>query len=126
MALNNTLAADMILFVLLLAAGYGVFPLAFADLFVGGTFHRGARLIFPHGNEIAGSANIPHFGNRLSGGKPFGNFKGLTFAHAEGKQIRAGIHQNGGQNLVAPVVIVGEPPQRGLYSAYDNRAVGIN
>ena len=122
--LDDDLAADDILIVHLDTAGFGVGGLIGRHLFEARALHIFFGQVVEVG-QVAGAVHIGDGAYRLSGRQPSGNGNGLVFAHAEADDIRAGVLRDAGQDGVQPVIVVGEPPQRGLQTAQDHGQVGV-
>ena len=125
MPLDHPFSPDLILLILLLAAGNRILPFGLAHLLKAGTFRRRAGLIVPDGNTVTGTADIPHRGNGFPTPEPVCNFNGLLFPHAKRQQIRLTLQQYGRADLVIPVIIVSKPPQRGFQTADHNGDIRI-
>ena len=70
------------------------------------------------------AADVGEAADVLSRGEARGDLEDGRFAHAVDERGRRGNREDGAADAVAPVVVVGEPPQRGLHAADDQRHVG--
>ncbi len=67
------------------------------------------------------AADVAQPPDRLAGRQPAGDFHQRPLPHAVDQQVGLGIQNNAAAHPVAPIVVMGQPPQAGLDAAGDNR-----
>ncbi len=75
--------------------------------------------------DKSGAAHVADRFRRLAGGDAVGNFDDGALGVAIQQQIGLGVQQDRTPHLVRPVVVMGDPAQRGFDAADDDRRVGI-
>ena len=120
MALEDGLAHEGVVLVVLDHIGPGIVLLAGGHLLEGGDLHLGvgAHAGVPHGH-----AGAPHVGDLLrrgARGQAGDDLHRGLLPHTVGEDVRLGVKEDGPAHLVLPVVVVGKPPQRGLQAADDD------
>ena len=118
--LLKQLSPDMILLILLDAAGNCIFLFGLQYIFVGGALLPIKRR-FMHIDGVAGASDIRQGSNRLLRIQPPRDLNDLVFSHPVNQQIRAGVEQNGGADRIVPIVVMRKPPEGGLQPADHQR-----
>ena len=124
--LDDRLAPDGVVLVVLHQVSGGVGLLVPADLLVGG--HPDGGVLAGVGG-ICGEAGPLHVGDlihRLPGGQTPGDLPGGPLPHAVDQQVGLGVEEDGPADLVLPVVVVGKAAEGGLQAADDDGDVAID
>ena len=119
-ALEDGLAHEGVVLVILDHVGPGVVLLAGGHLLERGNLHLG---VGAHTRVPNGHAGAPHVGDllhRSAGGQSGDDLHRGLLPHAVGEDVRLGVKEDGPAHLVLPVVVVGKPPQGGLQAADDD------
>jgi hypothetical protein len=106
------------------------------DLFVGRQHHRLA--VGDHPRRIGlvalhlrvvdqerGAAHVADLADALTAVQPVGDVPHRPLAHAEDQQVGLGVEQHRASHGIAPVIVVGDPPERGLDAPEHDRHVGV-
>ncbi len=83
-----------------------------------------ASLRFLRPQHVRHAAQVAQVAHRLPGGQAPGDLDDRLFAHAVDEQVGLAVEQDGTANRVAPVVVMGQPAQRRLDAAGDDRHAG--
>ena len=118
--LQDGLAHEGIVLVVLYHIGPGVGLLAGGYLLKRGNFHPGVGAHTGMGGGHAGAPYIGDLIHRGATGQPGDDLLGGQLAHAIGENVCLRVKENGAANLVLPVVVVGKAAQRGLQAADDD------
>ena len=120
MGLDHRPAPDRVVFVVLRQIGGGVGPFVSGNCFKGSYLHRRERAGVGASGGKAGAFYSGDPGRRRALHQESGDLQSGLLAHAVHQQIRLRVEQEGPAHLVVPVVIMGEPPERGLQTSHDD------
>lgn len=121
------LAADGVLIAVLHAEGVGIgFFIGFEEVVIKlSPLREGVVELVLRRTEVNRSANVANFFHRHSFRQQLGDAEENLLSHAVGQDIGARVDQNRPPDLVIPVVVVGEPAQRGLQPAENDRHIAV-
>ena len=71
--------------------------------------HSAFIICFPGPQPIGHAADVAQLANRLAGGQPPNDLQQRPLAHSVDDQVWLGVQQDGAADLVAPIIIMGQP-----------------